>query len=191
MDKVKLLAIYLVQRYETLTKSGFNSDELKLQKLMYFLQRHSLAFQNKPLFEENFEGWKHGPVLVSLRHFFDEFLIDSKFLDEIAEVEKFLIDLIIMEYGQYDAWKLRDLSHNEISWINSRKGLDDNQIGNNTLKLEDIIEDAKKINLYNSNYYDIFSDDDYLTLEEEKELSQLENGPFYNFNDLLLEMGTN
>ena len=53
------------------------------------------------------------------------------------------------------------MSHEEISWKNSREGLIDGQIGNVKLKLEDIREDAKKVRPYDyvwDMYYDEFDD---------------------------------
>ena len=35
---------------------------LKLQKLVYYAQAWYLAFLDKPLFDEDFEAWVHGPV---------------------------------------------------------------------------------------------------------------------------------
>lgn len=69
MATLKDLARYLVHSYEIFARSQFDHSELKLQKLMYFAQRESLALTGLPLFEEPFEGWIHGPVLPQLRFF--------------------------------------------------------------------------------------------------------------------------
>ena len=47
---------------------GENMDQMKMHKLMYFSQRESLMKLNNPLFDELFEAWKYGPVLVSVRN---------------------------------------------------------------------------------------------------------------------------
>lgn len=39
---------------------------MRLQKLAYYAQAHSLASTNKTLFDENFEAWKNGPVSIEL-----------------------------------------------------------------------------------------------------------------------------
>ena len=35
---------------------------MKLQKLTYYCQAWSLAWDEKPLFEDDFEAWANGPV---------------------------------------------------------------------------------------------------------------------------------
>lgn len=68
---------------------------------------------------------------------------------------------MILKYGQYSSWKLREITHNEISWRNSRKGLFSNEIGNNQLTIEDIKKDAGKVRQYEpiwDMYYDEFED---------------------------------
>ena len=39
---------------------------LKLQKLVYYCQAWSLAWDGKPLFDEEFEAWANGPVCPEL-----------------------------------------------------------------------------------------------------------------------------
>ena len=49
---------YIMDEYKKMT--GETIDEMKLHKLLYFSQRECLALTNKPLFEEQLEGWKYG-----------------------------------------------------------------------------------------------------------------------------------
>lgn len=46
---------------------------MKLQKLMYYAQGWSLAIADRPLFDEQIEAWKWGPVIRSIYHQFKEF----------------------------------------------------------------------------------------------------------------------
>ena len=48
-------------------QSGVHMDEMKMHKLMYFSQRESLMYNNEPLFDDTFYGWKYGPVLKVVR----------------------------------------------------------------------------------------------------------------------------
>ena len=48
--------------------SGKTIDEMKLHKLLYLSQRESIAITNEPMFKENFEGWKYGPVCREVRN---------------------------------------------------------------------------------------------------------------------------
>lgn len=46
---------------------------LKLQKLLYYADAWNLALRDRPLFEEKFKAWVHGPVLTSQYHRFKDY----------------------------------------------------------------------------------------------------------------------
>ncbi|OCG77413.1 hypothetical protein A9G44_05055 [Gilliamella sp. Occ4-3] len=99
-------------------------SNLKLQKLVYYTQGFSLAILGKPLFNEKIEAWMHGPVIPDLYHKYKSFgsgAIDTDNLDidfsKFSEDEKNLIQDVFNMYGQYSAWKLRNLTHEEPTWI--------------------------------------------------------------------------
>jgi len=157
MRSAQEIARLLINRYNEVTQSEFGSSELKLHKLMYFAQRQSLALTGKPLFRDDFEGWIHGPVLPDLRFFFDfSFTVQSD--SSLDDTEKYIIDNVISEYGSLAAWALRDLTHEESSWLKSREGLNGNDRGVEIMKLADIYEDAKKVRLYD-HLYDMYLDE--------------------------------
>lgn len=102
---------------------------LKLQKLVYYAQGFHLALHNKPLFSEPIVHWEHGPVVEDLYHKLktytskpvpvdNDFEPSSVFTDEqlalIADVNKV--------YGQFSAWKLRDMTHMESPWMSTGSG---------------------------------------------------------------------
>ena len=133
---------------------------MKLQKLLYFSQRETLAILNKPLFNEEFEGWKYGPISRKVRTVFTKDGINTD-TEDIKSESKYIINNIILEYGSLASWKLSKISHKEVSWLNSRKDLKDGENGNTKIKLEDIKEDAKKVRPYDhvwDMYYDEFED---------------------------------
>ena len=153
MDRLKQLTQYMIYSYENFSNSQLENQELKLQKLMYFAQRESYALTGKPLFDNEFEGWIHGPVLPELRFYFDENYKITQNSDIIlCDRDKYIINSTIAKYGQFDAWYLRNLSHNEISWKNSRIGLDDTEPGRKIISKEDIRLDAEKVRIYDYQY---------------------------------------
>lgn len=160
MDKILDVADYTVKRYKELT--GDNLDEMKLHKLLYFTQRESLAILNEPAFEGEFQGWKYGPVSPEVRYNF----YDGKILSpthEISDGVAYIVSNVILEYGAYASWKLSQISHQDISWQNARKGLSPDENGDVPLKLEDIREDSKKVRPYDhvwDMYYDEFENYD-------------------------------
>ena len=159
MSKTIDVAKYLIYAYEQISNSRFETQELKLQKLMYFAQRESFALTGEALFPSDFEGLVHGPVLVELRYFFEQDYISYNG-DSSAwnETDKYIIESVINKYGQYDAWYLRNLSHEELSWRNSRDGLGDGEIGNKVITKDDIKKDAEKVRIYD-HQYDMYLDE--------------------------------
>lgn len=169
MDKVKEAAKYLVYAYEQQTGTQFEKSELKLQKLLYLAQRESLCLTGKTLFDDVFEGWKHGPVLPSIRFYFESDYEPLKRVEDsgLSEIEMYVINNVIAQYGMYEAWYLANLTHEELSWKNSRKGLGPTEVGSVALKVEDIKEDAKKIRLYD-HVFDMYIDEFEDVPEERK-----------------------
>jgi uncharacterized phage-associated protein len=103
-------------------------SNLKLQKLVYYAQGYSLAFYDEPLFDDKIEAWQHGPVVPDLYHKYkkhgDGHILPSKsFNSELysEQVQKHL-RLIYMEFGQFSAWRLRNMTHEEPPWLNAING---------------------------------------------------------------------
>lgn len=165
MSEVKKLAQYLVYAYEKYTTSHFENSELKLQKLMYLAQRESLALMGEVLFEEDIQGWVHGPVIPELRFFFENeySAITLDELNQLPESKKYIIDNVIDQYAKYETWSLRDLTHEEYCWKRSRDGLDDTERGNELIQVDDIKVDAQSVRQYDhlwGMYIDEFEDDE-------------------------------
>lgn len=164
MADIKKLARYLVYAYESLTNSQFENSELKLHKLLYFAQRESLAITGDALFKEDFEGWKYGPVIPELRFFFEDSYsaITKDEVNEISENEKYIINNVLDQYAKFETWTLRDLSHQEECWLESREGLESDAPGNRIITSDNIKKDAEKVRIYDhvwGMYLDEFEDD--------------------------------
>lgn len=107
--------------------SGELISNLKLQKLVYYSQGFHLALYGEPLFREEIEAWMHGPVVPELYHSFKEYgsgpipkPVDVDFDIYPPKVKELLNDIYEV-YGQFSAWKLRNLTHSEPPWINAEK----------------------------------------------------------------------
>lgn len=108
---------------------------MKLQKLVYYSQAWNLAWNEEPLFAEDFEAWANGPVVPALyqRHrgmlkveaglFADG---NTAVLDphNIETVEK-----VLSFYGTKSAFELSHLTHQERPWLDARA---DTPIGANS-----------------------------------------------------------
>ena len=119
MASVHDVAKYILRKKKSLTT-------MKLQKLVYYCQAWSLAWDGKPLFEEDFQAWANGPVCVELYNMHKGiFEVDSslcknyepyKFTDEEIET----MDIVLRDYGDEAPHYLSELTHKERPWIEAR-----------------------------------------------------------------------
>ncbi|MEG0963602.1 MAG: DUF4065 domain-containing protein [Lachnospiraceae bacterium] len=121
-----------------------NMDEMKMHKLMYFVQRESLMYNREVLFNEDFLGWKYGPVLTCVRSEYSTGSLFSDVAGDVSKEAKKLVDSVLERYGSMSSWKLSSLSHREFSWKCSRKGLGASDNGSGKLKLESMKVDATR-----------------------------------------------
>ncbi len=119
-----IIADYLIlesrERGELLTN-------LKLQKLLYYAQAWHLALKGEALFEEDFQAWVHGPVLLSQYHRFKEYkwmpIQDEVAAPEVSDALKSFLDEIIGVFGVESAVALEIMTHRERPWIEARGDL--------------------------------------------------------------------
>ena len=143
-SQVKNIASYLCWQYKTTYDTPL--DEMKLHKLMYFIQRQALADTGQPLFQECFKAWKYGPVLLSLRYAYKHgTLSDTK--TALSPQTRTLVDHVFNEYAPISSWSLSNITHSELSWVNGRKGLADGDNGNNDMAIQDIQKDAERMKM--------------------------------------------
>ncbi len=94
---------------------------LKLQKLLYYAQGYSLARNNEPLFGDDFIAWEHGPVI---RRIYDKYKpngakgieYNEDFKINIDQKTENILNEVYEKYGQFSAWKLRNMTHEEAPW---------------------------------------------------------------------------
>ena len=126
MFAASTVAKYFLSRSDE--EAGDTMSNLKLQKLLYYAQGFHLAMFDEPLFIEPIEAWRHGPVV---RQVYAEYawygsgsipapagfdpagVMDQETHDLLGEVHKV--------YGQYSAWRLREMTHAESPWQNAWK----------------------------------------------------------------------
>lgn len=97
-------------------------SNLKLQKLVYYAQGFYLALYDTLLFPEPIEAWIHGPVVPVLFEYYKKYKagaidypndVDFSIYDD--ETKSFL-DEVYLEFGQFAAWKLRNMTQEEYPW---------------------------------------------------------------------------
>ena len=100
---------------------------MKLQKLCYYSQAWTLAWDERPLFEEDFQAWANGPVCRELFELHrGRFLISSDDLPqlcgkhELSVTERETIDKVLEFYGDKEGHWLSELTHKERPWKEAR-----------------------------------------------------------------------
>ena len=120
-----IIAKYFLLKANAEEDTGFSN--LKLQKLLYYAQGFHLAVFEDSLFDNEIYAWQHGPVCPDIYHIYkpngsnvieyENEGIDFNALFNDAQIE--LLDEIYDVFGQYSAWKLRNMTHEEPTWINN------------------------------------------------------------------------
>jgi uncharacterized phage-associated protein len=116
---------FLVQTDED---AGDLISNLKLQKLLYYAQGFNLALYDEPLFPESIEAWTHGPVVPEVYHEYKDFGSNAIPMPSNVDFSKYdeqtidLLNEVYSVYGQFSAWKLRNMTHDEEPWKNANLG---------------------------------------------------------------------
>ena len=112
------------------SNEGDGVSNLKIQKLVYYAQGFFSAIYDKPLFEDEIYAWAHGPVVPTLyhelkKHSGNRIPMASDFdKSSLTEEEFGLIEEVFEVFGQYPAWKLRNMTHEETPWLNHESQAD-------------------------------------------------------------------
>lgn len=124
-----MASVFAVAKY-ILNQRGAMSA-MKLQKLVYYSQAWNLVWNEEPLFEEEIEAWKNGPVVRALyeAHRGKFAVSEADFADiesePLSKSEIKAIDGVMEFYGDKTAQWLSDLTHMEAPWVDARAGTPD------------------------------------------------------------------
>lgn len=107
-------------------------SNLKLQKLLYYVQAWNLAFFGTHIFEGRFQAWIHGPVnrvifdrFRDVKTIYSEMDINDIMSDDFSKLlddAKNHIDNVLEIYADYSGVQLEFMTHNEQPWVNAREG---------------------------------------------------------------------
>ena len=111
------------EEYKHVSEGSDGITNMKLQKLLYYAQCAHLAMHGgEPLFDDGIEAWAHGPVVPSIYRAYKQYGssqippdpdFDGTAIDE--ETTSLLRD-VYATFGQFSAWKLRNMTHAEAPW---------------------------------------------------------------------------
>ena len=133
MYDINLITDYTIWRLDGDSESESDLINLKLQKLLYYIQAWHLAFTEAPLFDGKFQAWIHGPVNRAIydRFKFNKTLYSSIGIEDISsefkedlidENSKVIINNVLDIYAQYSGYQLELMTHREEPWLKARAG---------------------------------------------------------------------
>lgn len=102
---------------------------MKLEKEVYYCQAWALAWDGKPLFDEDFEAWANGPVCPELfKKHKGKFVVDENLFSDIPDYEFTKDEIETMNavldyYGDREPQWLSELTHKELPWKDARAGV--------------------------------------------------------------------
>lgn len=121
-------------------EESFIISNLKLQKLLYFVQGFNLALNNRSCFDDVIQAWDYGPVcprayyeykkygasnIPFIQRYYELVFFDNDDFDwierefdenEIDVDTKAIIDAVIDGYASYSATSLVDITHKQLPW---------------------------------------------------------------------------
>lgn len=102
---------------------------MKLQKLLYYCQAWSMVWDERTLFDADFEAWANGPVLPSVYDIHrGQFLVDSSLFkmgnsSSLDDDATDTVAQVLKVYGNKTAQWLSNLTHEEAPWKDTRGDL--------------------------------------------------------------------
>lgn len=147
MEKDNIVQAIDVGQYviDSFYKNNRSITTLKLQKLVFYCQAWSMVWDDEPLFDEDFEAWVNGPVVVSLLHSLQGFYscpreIEGAEVSHLTDNQKDTIDHVLKYYGDFTSSQLVELTHREAPWKNAREGLGEYTPCNRLIHKQDILD---------------------------------------------------
>lgn len=131
-------------------KKGYEISNLKLQKLLYFIQAYFLIVKGEPCFSDAIEAWNFGPVIPKAYHEYKQFgcgnippiksfiqidkndVWNSKRVSyddsAIEKDDKMRVNAVVDLFADYCATNLVELTQKQAPWINSYVSSQHNEI---------------------------------------------------------------
>jgi len=138
-----------------LIETGYDRDEpeesqllcpMRLQKMLYYAQGWSIALLGRPLFPQDIEAWRHGPVV---REVYDTYRgcstgiqpdLTTETVSHLSDTEKKLLRVVWEEYARFTPAELRRKTHEEAPWKTARGSLPTDAISCSVISRESLRE---------------------------------------------------
>lgn len=138
MYSALLVSRYIIQHCNEI---GTTISNLKLQKILYFVQAEFLVDTGKPCFFEKIEAWVYGPVVPIVYNEYKAYgnanipwsnnnKNETVLIDDIKR-----INAIVDEAKKYSAFQLVEITHHQTPWISAFKPGKNNVISIESIRM--------------------------------------------------------
>ena len=136
--------VFDVAKY-VLDKTGPISA-MKLQKLVYYSQAWSLVWDESPLFLEEIQAWRNGPVCKSLyekhrgKYTVNAGMFEPFATGALTQAQMMTIDTVLGAYANKTPQWLSDQTHMEDPWVDAYEPILDGSKGSKVISHEAMAE---------------------------------------------------
>lgn len=112
------VAQYIINKF---TEKKMMITNIRLQRILYFVQAQSFSAINEPMFDDAIEAWSIGPVISKVYHAYKNNNFESVGLKKarIGNTHKFLIDFVLEQCSKYTTSELISIIRNQPPWAES------------------------------------------------------------------------
>ena len=123
-------------------------SNLKLQKLLYFVQAQFFIEYGKPCFGNKIEAWSFGPVVPDVYHTYKIYgslditkLEDGINIDDISDEHKETINSVSETFSDTPVYEMVDITHHQTPWMRAKRNQFSNEITNESIQQFFCIDD--------------------------------------------------
>lgn len=147
--------VYAVVLSNYILKHFGPMSHLKLQKLLYYCEAYHLAYFKTNLVPDDFEAWVHGPVCRNVYNALKDTSIlysdiafdkdndedpDPEINSSLNSSQKELLSFVLNDLSKWSAMDLETATHEELPWIEARKGSPASKICTNVISKKTMLE---------------------------------------------------
>ena len=115
-------------------------SNLKLQKLLYFVQARFFMVYGKPCFRDKIEAWSFGPVVVNVYHAYkysggmDITCLEEDVDINISNQDKEIINEVLESFAKTPIFRLVEITHHQTPWMSAIKNFFSKEITNESIQ---------------------------------------------------------
>lgn len=142
LDCLDIARYFIIRAYEDGREAEMTN--MKVQKLLYYAQSLHLALYDEPLFGDEMQAWRYGPVCPPAYRYYSEFEASQlpvpgrPELAVISEAEQQLAEEVWDYFGIHHAYILSSMTHLEFPWRKARRGLPENARSTEPIQIKDM-----------------------------------------------------